>query len=36
MAKKDFDVLMSIGIDIGENTLHMVDFGPSEKRVLGK
>ncbi len=27
MAKKDFDEMMSIGIDIGKDTFHIVGFG---------
>lgn len=34
MAKNDFDELMSIGIDIGKDTFHIVGFVSSGQRVL--
>lgn len=36
MAKTDLDDLMSIGIDIGKDTFHIVGFDPSGQRVLRK
>ncbi len=36
MAKNDFDELMSIGIDIGKDTVHIVGFNLSGQRVLRK
>jgi len=36
MAKTDFDELMSVGIDIGKDTFHIVGFDPSGQRVLRK
>lgn len=36
MAKSDFDELMSIGIDFGKDTFHIVGFDPSGQRVLRK
>ncbi len=36
MANNDFDELMSISIDIGKDTFHIVGFDPSGKRVLRK
>lgn len=36
MAINDFDELMSIGIDIGKDTFHIVGFDPSWRRVLRK
>ncbi|MEM8693802.1 MAG: IS110 family transposase [Pseudomonadota bacterium] len=36
MAKKDSDELMSIGIDIGKDTFHIVGFDLSGQRVLRK
>ncbi len=34
MAKNDFDELMSVGIDIGKDTFHIVGFDPVGQRVL--
>lgn len=36
MAKNEFDELMSIGIDIGKDTFHLVDFDRAGQRVLRK
>ena len=36
MAKNDFGELMSIGIDSGKDTFHIVDFDPAGQRVLRK
>lgn len=36
MAKTEFDELMSIGIDIGKDTFHIVGFDPRGQRVLRK
>ena len=36
MAKTEFDELMSVGIDIGKDTFHIVGFDPVGKRVLRK
>nr|WP_268952777.1 transposase [Ruegeria haliotis] len=36
MAKTEFDELMSVGIDIGKDTFHIVGFDPDGKRVLRK
>ena len=36
MAKINFDELMSIGIDIGKDTFHIVGFDPTGQRVLRK
>jgi len=36
MAKKDFDELMSIGIDIGKDPFHLVGFDHDGERVLRK
>ena len=36
MAKNDFDELMSIGIDIGKDTFHLVGFDQDGQRVLRK
>jgi len=36
MAKTDFDELMSIGIDIGKDTFHLVGFDHDGQRVLRK
>ena len=36
MAKNDFDELMSIGIDIGKDTYHLVGFDLAGQRVLRK
>ena len=36
MAKTEFDDLMSIGIDIGKDTLHLVGFDHDGQRVLRK
>lgn len=36
MAKNDFDELMSIGVDIGKDTFHLVGFDQSGQRVLRK
>ena len=36
MAKNDFDELMSVGIDIGKDTFHLVGFDQAGQRVLRK
>ena len=36
MAKTEFDELMSIGIDIGKDTFHLVGFDHDRQRVLRK
>jgi uncharacterized protein (DUF1786 family) len=36
MAKVEFDDLMSVGIDIGNNTFHIVGFDHDGQRVLRK
>ena len=36
MAKTEFDELMSIGIDIGKDTFHLVGFDHDGHRVLRK
>jgi len=36
MAKNDFDELMSIGIDIGNDTFHLVGYDHYGRRVLRK
>ena len=36
MAKIEFDELMSVGIDIGKDTFHLVGFDPSGQRVIGQ
>ena len=36
MAKNEFDELMSIGIDIGKDTFHLVGFDQAGQRVLRK
>ncbi len=36
MAKTDFDELMSIGIDIGKDTFHLVGLDQAGQRVLRK
>ncbi len=36
MAKRDFDGLMSIGIDIGKDAFHLVGFDQTAQRVLRK
>ena len=36
IAKKDFDELMSTGIDVGKDTFHIVGFDPTGQRILRK
>lgn len=36
MAKNDFDELMSVGIDIGKDTFHIVAFAPDGRLVMRK
>lgn len=36
MAKTEFDELMSIGVDIGKDTFHLVGFDLTGQRVLHK
>lgn len=36
MAKSEFDELMSIGVDIGKDTFHLVGFDQAGQRVLRK
>ena len=36
MAKTEFDKLMSIGVDIGKDTFHLVGFDHNGQRVLRK
>lgn len=36
MEKNDFGELMSIGVDIGKNTFHLVEFDQTGQRVLRK
>jgi len=36
MAKNDFDELMSVGIDIGKDTFHIVAFAPNGRLVMRK
>ena len=36
MTKSNIDELMSVGIDIGKDTFHIVGFDPSGQRVLRK
>lgn len=36
MAKNDFDELMSVGIDIGKDTFHLVGFDQTGHLVLRK
>ena len=36
MAKAKFSELMSIGIDIGKDTFHLVGFDPAGQRILRK
>ena len=34
MAKTEFDELMSVGIDIGNDTFHLVGFDPNGQRAI--
>ena len=36
MAKSEFDELMSIGVDIGKETFHLIGFDQAGQRVLRK